>query len=581
MKRTISELSEREFDILVVGGGASGAATAREGALRGFKTALIERDDFGGGTSAHCFKVVHGGIRYLQHADIKRLRSSCMERAALLRIAPHLVSPMPFAIPTFGKGKGSKWFLGTGMLLYDALSRDCNALVQDPARRIRGTRFLARTETLSLFPQIDARGLTGAAIFDDGQMYNPPRLVLAFVAGAEELGARVANYVEAESFLFSGTSVAGVTARDRLSGERFEIRARVVINAAGPWAEGLLDKQDRTHVAPGTYSRDAYFLISRHPETAMALALQGRTLDADALLARSARHLFLVPWRQSTLVGVWHSVVTRDPDGVDLSRAELSQYIDEINLSHPALQVDPSEVRIVGFGLVPFGEASKQGTGALSFGKQSRVIDHRAEHGIGGLLSSISVRYTVARRDAAAVLDMASLQLGERTSGAQSMTRPLPGGEIEDFSAFLTNVQNAWPQWLPRSATESLARNYGVKTQAILKLGENDARLRRCLPGSHVSHAEVLYTLQQEMATCMSDVVFRRTELGTAGHPGAAALDELQHFMQQELGWLEHRTAQERAIVERHLERYLAGDNFPLAMAQELKRPQVFRDTHA
>src|SRR5688500_2912899 len=147
MRRNLDALADRVFDVLVIGGGASGAATAREAALRGFSTALIEKEDFGGGTSAHCFKVVHGGIRYMQHADLGRLRSSCRERATLLRIAPHLVSPLPFAIPTYGRGKGSKWFLGTGMLMYDALTRSNNAHVMDPARRVNSTRFLGREET--------------------------------------------------------------------------------------------------------------------------------------------------------------------------------------------------------------------------------------------------------------------------------------------------------------------------------------------------------------------------------------------------------------------------------------------------
>ena len=121
--RDLRRLSSELFDVLVVGGGASGAATAREAALRGFNTALIEREDFSAGASAHCFKVVHGGIRYVQHADVRRLRASCFERAVLLRIAPHLVSPLPFVIPTYGRGKSSRWFLGTGMLLSSVVTR--------------------------------------------------------------------------------------------------------------------------------------------------------------------------------------------------------------------------------------------------------------------------------------------------------------------------------------------------------------------------------------------------------------------------------------------------------------------------
>src|SRR5690242_19118843 len=151
MHRDLPELARSEYDVLVVGGGAAGAAAAREAALRGYRTALIEREDFGGGASAHCFKVVHGGIRYIQHGDIPRLRASCLERTILLRIAPHLVAPLPFVIPTYGHGKSSRWLLGTGMLLYDSLTADLRNQIEDPARRVRPTRFLSRSETLELF----------------------------------------------------------------------------------------------------------------------------------------------------------------------------------------------------------------------------------------------------------------------------------------------------------------------------------------------------------------------------------------------------------------------------------------------
>jgi len=559
MQRGLSQLNNEPFDILVIGGGASGAAVAREAAIRGFKTALIERDDFGGATSAHCFKVVHGGIRYLQHADIARMRASCRERAILLRIAPHLVAPLPFVIPTFGRGKGSKWFLGTGMVLYDLLTRDCNQLVQDPARQVRTTRFLSRAETLALFPHVASDALTGAAVFEDGQMYNPPRLVLGFVAAAAALGATVANYVEAERLIFEGTRVVGAAARDRLTGTRLEIRARLVINAAGPWAEGLLESSERARAAPGTYSRDACFVIARAPAARMALAVQGRTRDSDALLARSARHMFLVPWRTFTLVGVWHSVVPRDPDHVQMTDDELGTFIDEINVCHPALRLDPAEVRIAGFGLVPFGEAAKQREGSLSFGKQSRLIDHARADGTTGLISIISVRYTVARKDATAALDAAEHQLGRRRAAEASAQQPLPGGDIDDFSGFTADLKRRWPAWLPASACESLAQNYGSHAPAVLALAEREPRLRRCLTGTQTSHAEVIHAMREELAERMADVVFRRTELGTAGHPGAAALEELQALMTAERGWSAQRAQAERAGVEQHLQRYRAA----------------------
>ncbi len=553
ISRDTRRLSSELFDVLVIGGGASGAATAREASLRGFNTALIEREDFSSGASAHCFKVVHGGIRYIQHADVRRLRASCFERAVLLRIAPHLVSPLPFVIPTYGMGKSSRWFLGTGMLLYDALSADINRHVADPARRIRGTRFLSRTETLELFPSIATESLTGAAVFEDGQMYNPPRLVLAFVGAAAELGAAIGNYVEAEQLLTDGKRVSGVRAIDRLSGDRFDIRARLVINAAGPWAEGLLQPG---FGQPGTYSRDTCFLVDRKFDTPMALAVQGRAKDSDALLARNTRHLFLVPWRNSTLVGVWHVIVPRDPDSVGLPRSELRQFIDEFNTCYPNLQLRESDVRRADFGLVPFGEASSQ-QGGLSFGKQSRLIDHR-EQGQAGLISLISVRYTVARRDAVDAMDAAVAQLDARRGGRDSTTAPLMGGDIVDFEAAVREFQSRKPAWLDAKASEGMLRNYGTHASRILELAEREPDLGRCFTGSHVSFAEVIHGVRSESARRMSDVVFRRTELGTDGDPGAAALEELQALMSRELGWSAQRGSEERAIVQRELDRYLA-----------------------
>jgi glycerol-3-phosphate dehydrogenase len=563
----IRRLSSELFDVLVVGGGASGAATAREAALRGFNTALIEREDFSAGASAHCFKVVHGGIRYVQHADVRRLRASCFERAVLLRIAPHLVSPLPFVIPTYGKGKSSRWFLGTGMLLYDALSADVNRHVADPARRVRGTRFLSRSETLELFPDIAADSLTGAAVFEDGQMYNPPRLVLAFVGAASELGAAIGNYVEAERLLTEGMRVTGVQAADRLTGDRFEIRARLVINAAGPWAEGLLKPG---YGQPGTYSRDACFMVDRKFATPMALAVQGRAKDSDALLARNSRHLFLVPWRNSTLVGVWHSIVPRDPDSVGLARSELRQFIDEFNTCYPNLQLQEGDVRRADFGLVPFGDASSQ-QGGLSFGKQSRLIDHR-EHGQTGLISLISVRYTVARRDAAEALDVAARQLDARRSERDSTVAPLTGGDIADFTSAVRAFQARRPSWLTTKSSEGMLRNYGTHATRILALAQREPGLGRLFTGSHVSFAEAIHAVRAETAHRMGDIVFRRTELGTDGHPGTAALDELQALLGAELGWSEQRSAEERARVERELQRYLAAPSARAAPLQQALR---------
>jgi len=594
MHRDLPELARTEYDLLIVGGGAAGAAAAREAALRGLKTALIEREDFGAGASAHCFKVVHGGIRYIQHGDVRRLRASCHERSVFLRLAPHLVKPLPFVIPTYGMGKSSKWFLGAGMLIYDLLSADRNLNTNDPSRRIRWTRFFSRDETLAMFPGVPGAGLTGAAAFEDGQMHNPPRLVLAFAMAADQLGASVANYVEAESLLLRDKRVYGVAARDRLTGERFDIRARVVLNAAGPWAEGLLKGVSRSvGTSPGTYSRDACFLINRRPSGPWALALQGATQDADAVLSRSARHLFMVPWRDKTLVGVWHSVVPRDPDAAGLTRAELRAYIDEINSCHPGFNLRESEVERVDFGLVPFGDAADQGNSKLSFGKQSRLIDHRLADGISGLVTSISVRYTVARLDAVNALSCvmkqiyrkdldpfnpaavaASVENPERAARSRSASEPLPGGEFDDFERLLAHARRNRPLWVPPGSVDSLVANFGTHMHRVVAMADADPSLRRCISGSHVTLAEVAYGVRDEMVRTMCDVVFRRTDLGTGGYPGDVALNEVTAFMQKALGWSASRAQEERRAVDEHFERYLSTTE-PLRYAPPATAPET------
>src|SRR6185503_4196124 len=343
MQRNPAGLAAQEFDVLIIGAGAFGAAAARDAALRGLRTALIERSDFGGATSAECFKMVHGGIRYLQHADIARLRASSHERSALLRIAPHLVQPLPIAIPTYGYGRRGRAFLSAGATAYDLLTLDRNSGIRDRRRQIRRSRFLSRARLLELFPHLRAPDLSGAVVFEDGQMHNPARLVLAFVSSAVDAGASACNYVEATKFLWRGSSVCGVRARDRLSGEEFEVRARLTLNAAGPWADYLQNDPQRF----GTwrrlpFSRDAYFVVDRAPTAEYGVAVQGLSRDKDAVLGRATRHLFAVPWRDKTLIGVWHSLFPEFPDAAHVQAEELDSWMAELNSVYPALQLSPS-----------------------------------------------------------------------------------------------------------------------------------------------------------------------------------------------------------------------------------------------
>ena len=537
MKRDLKELVGTEFDIVIVGGGIFGACAAWDATLRGLRVAIIERGDFCGGTSANSFKMVHGGVRYLQHADIYRLRYSCKERSALLRIAPHLVQPLPIVIPTYGHGTSGKAFLGAGLYLYDLLTLGRNRGINGADRKIPATRLLSRGQILDLFPDLKPDGLTGGAMFSDGQMYNPTRLVLAFIQSAVASGAKAINYLEAVGLTRSGDRVTGIQARDGLTGELLSVRAKVVVNTAGPWAEHFLGHAAGVPLeAKGTYSRDACFVVARRLPGKHAVAVLGRTRDPDAVLSRPARHLFLVPWRNFTLVGVWHVVYDRRPDEVTVTAQDLESFIDEINWAYPSLGLTLRDVRMWNAGLVPFG-INEPGATNLSYGKRSNLIDHQKTHGVQGLVTLIGIRYTTARADSAKAIDIAAAKLGGSSRRRDSSGIPIMGGDIPDFEHFVKQCTARQRLGIGAEVMRALAHNYGTCVDQVLGYAEKDPGLAGTLGDSTVIKAEVINAIEHEMAITLGDIVFRRTDLATGGNPGDQALRECADLAARELGW--------------------------------------------
>ncbi|MCG6872504.1 MAG: glycerol-3-phosphate dehydrogenase/oxidase [Gammaproteobacteria bacterium] len=554
IQRDLSALADGHFDLVVVGGGIFGLCTAWDAALRGLSVALVERDDFGGATSGQCFKMVHGGIRYLQHADIWRLRQSARERSILLRIAPNQVAPLPILVPTYGHGTRGKAFLAAGVTAYDWLTADRNRHLSDPARRIPGGRYLSRGDTLARYPGLEDPQLTGSAVFCDGQMHSPQRLALAFLQSACDRGLVAANHLEATGFDAQAGRARGVEVRDRIGGESFTIQADCVVNAAGPWAEPLLRKGLGKELArPSVFSRDTCFVVRRRPGSEEALAVSARTRDPDALFSRSARHLFLVPWRQHTLVGVWHGVYQGDRDQVRVAESELENYLAEVNWAYPALELRREDISMWQAGLVLFGE-NAPGAEHLSFGKRSRLVDHGREHGIRGLFTLVGVRYTTARAEAVRVVDRVVGELGRALGPSRTHEVRLRGGEIDDMQGFLAGHQQQLADRFGNDGVANLVRNYGSDIAGVLACADEAGDQR--LDGSEVLRAEVLHAVRVERACRLEDVVFNRTTLATAEPCSEAALQDAAGIMSAELGWDPARRSEElertRARVQWH-----------------------------
>ena len=540
MKRDLGALENQQFDLVVVGGGIFGVCAAWDATLRGLSVALIERGDFAHATSANSFKIVHGGIRYIQHLDVKRIRESSRERTALLRVAPHLVKPLPIVIPTYGYGMQGKAILRTGCLLYDLLTLDRNRGIGDPAQRIPWVRGLSRAECLTEFPGLEKDRLTGGVLF-----YNPPRLVLSFLRGAVERGAVAANYVEAVDFLQNDRRIVGVRARDTLSGRTFDVRGKVVLNAAGAWAPGLLSKYlDAPVKPPLTFSRDTCFIVPRRLIGDKAVAVLGETKDPDALMSRARRHLFVVPWRDYTLIGVWHVVYEGDPDKFTVNERELQSYLDEVNGAYSGLNLSLDDISMWNAGLVLFGENKPQAEN-LSYGKRSRIVDHQVESGLQGLISLVGVRFTTARGAAQKVVDMTFRKLGRRPPRSTTLHAPVFGGNIDHFGDFLERTLKACPQALSPDVMQRLLENYGTSHTDVLAYLSEQPEWANRLGHTKVIQAEVVHAVREEMAQTLADVVLRRTDLGTGEVIGRDTLKQCAGRIGAELDWDDSRIERE------------------------------------
>lgn len=568
--RDLRALADTTFDLVVIGGGLFGAFAAWDAAQRGLSVALIERGDFGGATSAHSFKIVHGGIRYLQHADVVRLRESSAERRTMLRIAPHLVRPLPIAIPTRGHGMSGRAALKAGLTLYDLLTLDRNRGQGDPSRRLPGGRMLGRREALEAFPDIVGPDATGAGIFHDGQFHNPTRLVWAAVRSAISAGAVVANHVEAVALLRRGDRAEGITVRDARSDARFEIRANAVLNAAGPYAESLLAQWRMPLPESRTYSRDACFVVRRRLLPAgHGVALLGRTRDPDARVSRGARHLFMVPWRDYTLVGVWHRVQRPGSHDISVSTGELEKFIEEINGSAPRLGLEVEDVSRINAGLVPFGD-NPEGAEHLRYGHRSSLIDHTGVHGCRNLVTLIGLRLTTARLESQRAIDLIFRQRGENPPPCRTEETPLHGGDIGSWAGLLRSVERDTAGRLRPEIVQSFAANYGSEYRGILALA-NDGETTTITEAAAL-RAQVLHAVRHEMARTLADVVLRRTDLGTGAFPGWSALGECAQIVASELGWSAAEREQEIGTVAEAYPGWARGRDTPAVPASLARR---------
>ncbi|NIA13797.1 MAG: FAD-dependent oxidoreductase [Nitrospiraceae bacterium] len=567
MKRDLSAMTGKTYDVLIVGGGISGACIARDAALRGLSVGLVEKADFAGATSAASSKLIHGGLRYLQNLEIGLVRESLRERRIWSNTAAHLVDPLTFLMPTSTKERiRGRLKMAIGLTAYDWLAYDRNRL-DDPDKEIPPHKHLTRAEAIEAEPGLETDDLSGAMVFYDYQMYSPERLALDCILSAVELGAEVANYAEAVGFIVEGDRVCGVRVRGHMPcaqpdvdrEDEFAVRGRMVINAAGPWAD-LLMAALHNHRAGGSHTErrllrsKGIHLITRSITNGHAVAVLGEST-----------HFFILPWRGHSLLGTTDTVYEGDPDKVSVTEKDIVDFLAVINEGYPGARLLRSDVLHFYCGLrpivdpatnVPAKETDEDGAepeekDSYGASRAAEVYDHEAEEGVAGVVTVIGGKWTTSRSLAEQVVDLAIEKLNLSPTASTTAETPTFGGNVGRFAEYREQALESHA--LPEDIVENLVRNYGSHMDDVLALAEEKgALMERLSPRYPDIAAEVVHAVRHEMAVTVDDVLFRRTGLGTLGPPGDDVVARVAAIMAEELGWDDAaRTAQiDRAMAK-------------------------------
>jgi glycerol-3-phosphate dehydrogenase len=519
MRSNPSRLRESDFDVLIVGGGITGACAAHDAALRGFSVALIERADFGAATSAASSRLLHGGIRYLQQLRLDKVRESARERNRFERLAPHLVRRIPVVIPAYPG-------VARGRLALAAAVRAHARLVRDLEPEGTAPEYLTARECVSRVPLLAGAGVTGAYVISECQMISSERMTLAFVLTAAAHGAVVANYVSAKRLVIDGRSVTGVTATDHITGEEFAIRARSVLLARGPWiGEPLLGQAS---ASPGVHwNSKGVHAVTRQlsPEYAVALATRRPSLRK---VGRGGRHVFVQPWHGGSLIGT-----TNSPSGPApiVERSDIEHLLADVNRALPDAKLRWSDVRHAYVGLFPNTRKPSrpdiyQGTGDWM------VIDHGRTDGCEGLFSVGGAKFTTARALAERAVDAVARRLGASDHRCRTADTPLLGGSRADISRARKDLE----KHLSRDIVEHVIRQYGADAAAFVLSAGIEAV--QPLTGEHwISAADVRRAVVEEHAVHLEDVILRRTTAGAQGMPSEHLLRQCAAIAGDLLGW--------------------------------------------
>ncbi|MFQ5864634.1 MAG: glycerol-3-phosphate dehydrogenase [bacterium] len=550
----IKRFDKESFDLAIIGGGITGAGIARDAAMRGMKVALIEKGDFASGTSSKSSKMIHGGLRYLKQLDLKFVKESLRERAVLLRLAPHLVQPMPYLIPSY-KGRLEKMELEIGMIGYDILAA---------SKSLSPYQKLSAEEVIRQEPKLRRRGLRAGFVYYDC-LVNDARLTLATLKSATEHGAVSANYVKCVGLESNDSAISGVLFQDVLSGRQGTIHAKVVVNATGPWTDTV--RALTGEKAPMLRPTKGIHLVVRREKLDVAHIV--------VLFTPDERTIFVVPLGDYSFIGTTDTDYSGDLDDVHADAEDVSYLLHTVNEAFENLHLSPDDVISTWAGLRPLVDEE---------GRPSSVSrDYEIVVNQKGLVTIAGGKLTTYRSMAETLLDEILARFGDRFdhgfSECRTAEEPLYGGDIGHFEKYVAGVlKGAGNRWgLSPKIVERLLHRYGTDYLKVLAMGLNDRKALHSLsaepPVTTVLKAEVLYAVEEEMAMTLADFMERRTDLKYYGpEQGLYVAKEVANLMGQQLRWDPLERHRQLETYRNSVDKMLAFRSEPVSVSESLDK---------
>jgi glycerol-3-phosphate dehydrogenase len=516
------------FDLIVIGAGINGLGIARDAAERGLRVALVEQEDFCAGVSAWSGRLVHGGLRYLEHGDVPLVRESLRERERLFHVAPHLVKPVRLIMPFFSKNTRPSWMIRLGMIAYDVLSFD---------KSVKSHRVMSTKAVTERFTGIETTGLSGAALFTDGQVEFAERLCTELAVAAGEAGATFYLHSRVTRILVDDGRVTGVEAT-RDSGDVFTLTADITVNAGGPWVDDVLHGTDAASSIESKRliggSKGSHLIVDAFPGAPRDVVYYESQTDGRLVL--------VIPWMGRYLIGTTDQLFDGDPDSARCEPDEVEYLLTEVNTLMPEAKLSVSDVLYTYSGVRPL--PFNPGVSEWKIPRSHIVLDH-AKTGYTGLLSIVGGKLTTYRQLAQDATDVVVKQLKRGARKPVSKDAPFPGARSTDMATFATSfVQTTVVE---RDSAQRLVELYGTRAEMIVELVARNPKLgERFDPKSAAIAAELVFAVTNEYAETLTDVFARRILLAFEPGHGLEGVTRASNILGEQLGW----TAKQRKANE-------------------------------